>query len=102
MKYTRTLCTTLSALGIMLLVTLFSSVGQRLGWCQQQQEFTPDELACIDSGLTPDCEIPPGGVGTWKGDTGGNRSSYMPDRGKAREEQVKKAPSRSRIEVHDN
>lgn len=100
MKYTRTLCTSLMALCIMLLVTLFSSLGQRFGWCQQQEEYTPEELACIDSGLTPECEVPAGGVGTWKGDPG-NRSSLNANRGQAREEQVRKAPSRSRIEVHD-
>ena len=62
MKYTRSLTTMFCALCVMLVVSLVSSLGQKLGWCQER-EYTPEELACIDSGLAPDCSMPEGGPG---------------------------------------
>jgi len=101
MKYTRSLVTTIAALCVMLAVTVFSSLGQRLGWCEENKEYTPEELACIDSGLEPDCSIPFGGPGTWKGSTGSRTG--MDPRGEPNTQfrERRKDPARSKIEIHE-
>lgn len=100
MKYTRSIVTTIAALCIMLAVTLFSSVGQRLGWCEEKKEYTPEELACMDSGLEPDCSEPFGGPGNYKGGKGSRTG--MDPRGDPNTQfrTPRKEPARSKIQLH--
>lgn len=104
MKHIRLLPRFFGALCALAMVAVFTLAGQRLGWCQEKERpLTPEELACIDSGLSPEeCRADGnrpnvGGVASGRGARGGITGLGDPN---TSNREVRKEPKRSKIQLH--
>lgn len=96
MKYTRSLLTVTLTVFFLLAGSFIGLLGR--GLAAKDKEYSPDEQACIDSGLTADCSAPEeGATGTGSGLLG----TGVPGGGTpAQTAPAQSRPARNKLTVH--